>query len=279
VLYATTGIGNVFALDAASGKILWHVHPGGPLRGAPTIANGNVYVISQDNQIFALKIETGETLWTSAGTVETAGVFGAAAPAAARGTVIAGFSSGELNAYRYENGRIVWQDALSRTSMSTSVSSLSDIDADPVVDQGRVYAIGKGGRMVALELVTGQRLWELNIAGIATPWIAGDWLFVTTDDARLLCIQASTGKLRWSAQLQRWRKPDKKIGQIIWTAPVLAGGRIIIANSEGQVVNVDPSTGRVGGKIDIKEPVYLPPIVANNMLYVLDFKGRLHAWR
>ena len=31
-------------------------------------------------------------------------------------------------------------------------------------------------------------MWELNIAGIATPWIAGDWIFVVTDDAKLLCI-------------------------------------------------------------------------------------------
>src|SRR3546814_18790946 len=63
---------------------------------------------------------------TEAGTVERAGVFGSATPAAAQGTVVAGYSSGELTAYRYENGRVVWQDALARTSISTSVSSLSE---------------------------------------------------------------------------------------------------------------------------------------------------------
>ena len=278
-LYASTGVGDVVALDAGTGKQLWRVRPGGPLRGAPTIASGNVYVVSQDNELFALKIDNGDTVWTSAATVETAGVFGAAAPAVAQGTVIEGFSSGELNAYRYENGRIVWQDALSRTTISTSVSTLSDIDADPVIDQGRVYAIGQGGRMVALELVSGQRLWEINIAGIATPWIAGDWLFVVTDDARLLCIQASTGKLRWTSQLTRYRNAKKKTNPITYAAPVLAGGRVIIANSEGEVMNVDPATGSVGGTIKLKEGVNLPPVVANNMLYILDYKGRIHAFR
>ena len=76
------------------------------------------------------------------------------------GTVIAGFTSGDLNAYRYENGRVLWQDALSRTTITTSVSSLADIDASPVIDGGRVYAVGEGGRMVSLDLATGQRLWE-----------------------------------------------------------------------------------------------------------------------
>ncbi len=278
-VYATTGLGDVAALDAASGKVAWHVRPGGPLRGAPTFANGNVYVITQDNEIFALSAATGETLWTSAATIETAGVFGAAAPAVAQGTVVAGYSSGELNAYRYENGRVVWQDALSRTSMSTSVSSLSDIDADPVIDQGRVYAVGQGGRMVALELITGQRLWELNIAGIATPWLAGDWLFVVTDDARLICIQAATGKVRWATQLQRYRKDNKSVGPLQWTAPVLAGGRLILANSLGELVNVDPQSGAVGAKTEVGAPVTLPPLIAGNTLYLLDQKGRISAWR
>ena len=47
-----------------------------------------------------------------------------------------------------------------------------------MIDNGQVFAIGQGGRMVALELITGQRIWELNFAGIATPWVAGDWVFV-----------------------------------------------------------------------------------------------------
>ncbi|MGL1446970.1 PQQ-binding-like beta-propeller repeat protein, partial [Vibrio parahaemolyticus] len=88
----------------------------------------------------------------------------------------------ELNAFRYENGRTLWQDTLSRSVTSTSVSSLADVDASPVIDDNRVYAIGQGGRMVALELLTGRRVWEENIAGISTPWLAGEWLFVITDD-------------------------------------------------------------------------------------------------
>ena len=167
-VYATDGLGDVVAFAAGDGKVLWRAKPGGPLRGSPTIANGVIYVLSQDNQMFALGQDDGKTQWSSSATLESQGVFGVAAPAASAGSVVAGFSSGELNAYRYENGRTLWQDALSRTSISTSVSSVSDIDADPVIEGGRVYAVGQGGRMVALELSTGQRLWEQNFAGIST---------------------------------------------------------------------------------------------------------------
>src|SRR5205823_9503816 len=135
------------------------------------------------NQVYAINEADGSTNWSAAASVEIAGVFGSGSPAVGQGTVVAGFSSGELNAYRYENGRQVWQDALQRTSIRTSVSSLSDIDADPVIDNGQVIAIGQGGRMVALDLITGQRQWELNIAGLATPWVIPDWAFVVTDQA------------------------------------------------------------------------------------------------
>ncbi|MES2420025.1 MAG: PQQ-binding-like beta-propeller repeat protein [Pseudomonadota bacterium] len=278
-LYATDGVGDVVAMNAADGAILWRAKPGAPLRGSPTVANGAVYVLTQDNQVFSLNQADGKVQWVQSGTLETQGVFGVAAPAVSQGTVVAGFSSGELSAYRYENGRILWQDALSRTSVTTSVSSLSDIDAAPVIDGGRVYAVGQGGRMVALELSTGQRLWEQNFAGISTPWIAGEWLFVVTDDAKLVCLSRSNGKARWISQLKRFQNEKKRSNAITWFGPILAGNRLVLTNSRGEINFVSPTDGTVSSTIETKTPFSLPPIVANSTLYTLDQKGKVTAYR
>ena len=278
-VYATSGTGDVVALDLASGSQVWKSTPAGPLRGSPTIAFGQVYVMTQDNRIFALDAATGKQAWDESGSSTQAGVFGVAAPAAGQGTVIAGYSSGELNAYRYENGRVLWADALARTSISTSVGSLTDIDADPIVDSGRVYALGQGGRMAAYELVTGQRVWELNLAGISTPAIAGEWIFTLTDDARLLAIARSTGKVRWITQLQQFRDQKDKEGPIFWTGPVLAGNQLWVASSRGLVYRISSGEGSATQYADLDQPVSLPPIVADNMLYILDDSGRIHAYR
>jgi outer membrane protein assembly factor BamB len=235
--------------------------------------------MSQDNQIFAINTADGAVQWQEAAAVQTAGVFGVAAPAIAQATVVAGYSSGDLVAYRYENGRTVWGDTLSRTSVNTSVSTLADIDANPVIDQGRVFAIGQGGRMVSLELVTGQRIWELNVAGLSTPWVAGEWVFVVTDEAKLLCIARATGKVRWVSQLQRYRKNKSKNGPVTWTGPVLAGNRLILASSEGQLAYVGAGDGKVQGTQELGAPVFLPPVVAGNTLYILDNSGRVSAFR
>src|SRR3546814_404488 len=278
-IYATNGLGFAAALDAETGAVIWKVRPGGPLRGAPTIANDNVYVVTQDNQLFALNPADGSIRWTEAGTVELAGVFGSATPAAAQGTVVAGYSSGELTAYRYENGRVVWQDALARTSISTSVSSLSDIDADPVIDNERVYAIGPGGRMVALALNTGQRLWEINIARISTPWVAGEWIFVVTDQGQLLAVVRSSGRVKWMTQLPSWPDEEDQKGGLCWVGPVRAGERLILASWDGRIVNVSPYDGSIQSTVATKMPVTLPLVVAGSTLYILHDKGQLTAWR
>jgi outer membrane protein assembly factor BamB len=279
VVYATSGSGDVVALDAKTGAQKWRVKPAGPLRGSPTVEFNSVYAMTQDNQIVALDVSDGHIIWQDAAASGEQGVFGVAAPAAGQSTVIAGYSTGELEAYRYENGRVLWSDALARTSISTSVSTLTDVDADPIIDNGRVYALGQGGRMAAYELVTGQRIWELSLAGISTPVVAGEWIFTLTSDARLLAIARATGRVKWLSQLQGFKNPKKKDNPIIWTGPVLANDKLWIANSLGQVYDVDVTNGQPTLFTTLKSGVSEPPIVADKTLYILSNDGRINAFR
>ncbi|MDP3549433.1 MAG: PQQ-binding-like beta-propeller repeat protein [Novosphingobium sp.] len=279
VLYVTNGVGEVASLDAATGAIKWRVKPAGPLRGSPTVAFGQVMVMTQDNQIVTLNASDGAVLWNANASVGQTNVFGVASPAAGQGTIVAGYSSGELVAYRYENGRELWADALARTSIATSVSTLTDIDADPIIENGRVYALGQGGRMAAYELVTGQRIWELNLAGISTPAIAGDWIFALTDEAKLLCIAKSNGKVRWMTQLQRFKNEKKKKNPILWTGPILAGNRLWVANSRGEVMTASVTDGTASRFTELGSGVTLAPVVANQTLYILDDGGKITAFR
>jgi len=132
---------------------------------------------------------------------------------------------------------------------------------------------------VAMDLITGQRVWELNAAGSATPWVAGDWVFVVTDQAQLLCIARASGKIRWMTQLKHYRDAKHKKDPVFWKGPVLAGGRLILANSLGELVNVAPETGAIQTTARTGDPILLPPAVAGHTLYVVSESGRLSAWR
>src|SRR3546814_13964663 len=137
-VFATTGWGKVVALDAASGSEVWRTSLNAPLRGAPAVEGDRVVVITQDNQIATLSATDGSTLWESAGTIETSRLLGAATPAIALDTVVAGYSSGELVAMRLENGRPVWQDTVARTGDATPGELVCAIETSPPHHKGRV---------------------------------------------------------------------------------------------------------------------------------------------
>lgn len=279
-VYATSGHGLAAAYDANTGAEVWRTDLSVPLRGAPTVSERNVLVVTQDNQVYALGKQDGSRSWDVVGTVEPAGLLGAAAPAVALDTAIVGFSSGELTAVRMENGRTVWQDIIARTGQTTSLSALSDIDASPIIDDdGRVYAMGHGGRLVALQLAGGQRIWEQNVGGIAQPWLAGDWIFAVSSDGELVAVSKSDGRIRWVSQLPQWRDPEDRKGRITYRGPVLAGGRLWLTSSEGQIIAASPQDGSVTFRAEAGKQFYLGPIVAGSTLYLLDESGRLSAWR
>jgi outer membrane protein assembly factor BamB len=148
-----------------------------------------------------------------------------------------------------------------------------------VIDNGQVIAVGGGGRMVSLDLVTGQRQWELNIAGISTPWVAGDWAFVVTDDAKLLCIYRQNGHIRWINQLPQFEHAKAKKGQIEYSGPVLAGGRLIVTGSNGVLINIDPTTGSFQSQTNVGAGISQEPVVADQTLYIYDDNARLTAFR
>ena len=122
-------------------------------------------------------------------------------------------------------------------------------------------------------------MWELNIAGIATPWVAGDWLFAVTDDAKVMAIARNTGKIRWINQLPRFENDEDQARADQLRGPVLAGGRLIVAGRNG-VIDQRRSGDRRFPEPDQRRRADQPaPVVANNTLYILDDKGRLHAYR
>jgi outer membrane protein assembly factor BamB len=109
--------------------------------------------------------------------------------------------------------------------------------------------------------------------------VVGDWIFVVTDDAKLICVYRQNGHIRWINQLPQFVKAKSKKGEIDYSGPVFAGGRLIVTSSSGALIFVDPATGATQGQTTVGAPVSLSPVVANSTLYILDDRGRLTAFR
>ena len=284
-VYATSGYGVVVALDAASGRELWRFKGSVPFRGAPTVTGGpatpggKVFAVTHDNMMMALDSQTGEQLWDQVGITESSGMLGAASPAFENGTVIMALSSGELVAMRSENGRILWQDSLTASRRLTPLATLADIDASPVIDKNKAYALSHAGRMVAIDMRTGERSWEADVAGVNTPWIAGNFGFLTTIDGQVISVALGDGRVRWVTQLQRFLDQEKRRELVKWNGPVLAGDRLLVTSSHGYVLSVSPYSGKVISGDKMAGGSSTPPIVVDGTLIVLTDNGDLVAYR
>jgi outer membrane protein assembly factor BamB len=279
VVYATTGYGFVHAMSLEDGKEIWMRRIGIPVRGAPTASGGRVFIITYDNQMHALSAANGRTLWSHAGIPEDAGLIGAPSPAVGGGLVVVPYSSGELFALRLENGRMVWGDQLIRARRLAPLSTISEIRGSPVIDRDMVLAIGFSGRIAAIDLRSGRRIWDRDIAGMETPWVAGDFIFLVTAQAEVVCLARKNGRIRWVAQLPRYEDEEEKLDPIHWSGPVLASDRLVLVSSEGYAVAVSPYSGRLLGRIELPEGALIPPVVADGSIYVLSDDGDLVAFR
>ncbi len=279
VLHVATAFGELFALDAASGEILWRQAVGSSLRAAPAVAGGRVFAISSDNRLFSLDAGSGEVLWTHEGIVEPAGLMGAAVPAVSTELVIAAYSSGEIFALRVENGRVAWTDSLILQGRFGAETSLSDIDASPVVDGGVVFAVSRGGNLAAIDLRSGLRFWEQQVSSAQTPWIAGDHLYIVSGAGELMCLQRSDGRIRWVTLLPRYEDPEDREDPIVWSGPVLAGEHLILAGSHGEVRRVAARDGAVVHTETLAGGMLVPPVIADGAVYFLTRDAELIALR
>ena len=278
-LFVTTGFASVYSLDPNDGKELWTSSVSAPVRGAPLVFGDRVFAISIDNKIQALAAVDGSDLWQYTALQEVAGFVGGTSPAGSGEYVVAPFSSGELVGLRLDNGRPVWNESLigSRTE-SRAFGNLADIRGRPVIDRGVVVAMGSGGLLAAVELRSGQRLWERPIGGSQTPWPAGRFLFVITAGADIVAFGRDDGKIKWVTPLTQYLD-DKRRKPVLWGGPVLAGDRLLVVGTLGEMLAVSPYTGEILGKLDVRDPVRLAPIIANRTIYVLTDSGRLIALR
>lgn len=277
-VFVTNGFGDLVALNAADGKAVWSINLGVPVFDAPIASGGRVFVASQDNHFHAYAASNGRELWDHQGISETAGLLVSTSAAVAGQFVVVPYTSGELFAMRVQNGRQAWGDMLTRTGNTTALSSLDDIAARPVIDRDLVLAISHSGVMSAIAVDSGERAWTRDIGGIQTPWVAGDYIFVLNGDNQILCMTRKEGRIKWMTQMPKLLDPqDSDSDPVTWSGPVLVSDRLLLVSSGGKVASVSPYTGKILGEVAIPAGTFLPPVVANGMVYILTDDAQLVA--
>lgn len=267
-IFAIAGTNRIIAASATDGKIIWSKDISSIPISTP-VSDGNlVYVSTNDNKTYAFKEAGGELVFVHSGIVKQTAIFGAADPVIYKNSLLISYSSGEIYCLNKSTGAEIWSQNLNLNKAVTSDFYLNDIDATPIVKKDVVYAIGNGGLMIAADAKTGNILWKKEVAGLSDFWFAGDFLFVINNDNKLLSIHAKTGGIKWISQLPYLAKKNKPETKIIYNSVIMAGDKLLILDTNGEILIASPFNGEIEKTIKVGKEIYNSLAIVENVIYV-----------
>ena len=281
VVFVSTGYGVLHALDPKSGSALWKQELKGSGNGRPSYFDGVVYLVSQDSVAWAIEAATGRIRWQLDHLSDVNNMSGSTGPAISKKLVVFGFGAGDLQAAFRGGGLTLWNATLAGGRSGRAVATIDDIATSPVISGSTVFAANSSGRIAAMHLDSGARLWTAPYGARSPLWPAGGSLFFVNDLGQLMRLDATDGSKVWSVDLPGFvsLRQRKSKDVVPHHGPVLAGGRLLLASGDGLLRQFDPETGAERSAIRLGSGATANPIVADGILYVLCKDGKLRAYR
>ena len=264
-----TSDGEVIALALEDGAIAWRSRVTSEVLSPPVEDAGVVVVRTIDGKLFGLAADSGERLWVYDRVVPVLTLRGTSTPALAQGAVVAGFDSGRMVALDLRNGQQIWETAIASPRGRSELERMVDIDADPVIANGTIYAATFQGRVSALDLYSGDVLWRRDMSSYAGLAVGSRHVYVTDAESQVWALERSGSASVW--------RQDKLRARAV-TAPAVVGRHVVVGDFEGYVHWLDLEDGsfvartRVGGGAIVAQP-----LVIDDVVYVYSSGGRLAA--
>lgn len=316
VVYFGSADGNVYALNANTGGMIWKSAPGGAFSSSPAVANGVVYIGSDANNFFALNAHTGALLWKYAtpSTVDSSpvvadgivyftsyatlyalnastgafiwsgglgGQAGNNSPAIVNGVAYAGSLAGTVKAMNARTGALIW--GITGSNMQVS--------GTPAVINGVVYVVGttsappnQAGFVRALDALSGAQLWEYDLPLgddqqiRNAPAVANGVLYFISNNY-LWALDATTGAFLWQSDLFGYRN----VG-----SPTVANGVVYLGTDVVGFTQTnaffEAHDAKTGAQLWYSETNESSsgnlsvPVVANGMFFAGSGDGNLYAF-
>ena len=280
-LFVTTGFGTVVALDTASGAELWTQDLASYGGASPTVYGDLLYIAARDGAAWAIDTSNGRIKWQVAGPTVAASHTGGPGPAVSDKYAVFPFGTGDVLASFRKGGLRSWSSGLSGARLGLASTQVRDLTGQPVIEGSSVYLASSAGRMAAVDLNTGLRIWTAKQGSQGHILVAGGAIFAVSDAGNLIRLSKDDGALIWSTPLPKFTKKSVKSRAKIHAhyGPILAGGRLILASSDGLIRQFNPADGTLITTVDLPSGAASAPIVVNGTLYVLNTKGDLLAFR
>lgn len=243
VLYIASGDERLYALDALTGRECWSYISNGWIGSSPAVFDGVIAVTSYDTKLHIIDIDIGRKRLDFFVSIRPQ-----ASPSFGGKYLFVSNASDRLNAIDWRKKHLPFEKAAMRLrvqlfnwGMVGSVppekgyvwSLLEDTGfiSTPAVAWGRVYAATSGGKLIAVDEESGEKLWEFDSGSgfEASPSVVNQTLFIGDTDGRLHALDVESGQKLWEFQT----------GDRISATPVVAGGVLFLASWDGSLYAIE----------------------------------------
>ncbi|GAA0367489.1 outer membrane protein assembly factor BamB [Bowmanella denitrificans] len=272
-VYFGTENGDVIALDINTGETLWQAKVKGEVLAKPAVADGLVIVNTGAGIMFALDAESGEQQWLYESEVPPLSLRGISAPTASAGGAMVGTASGKLAVVIMENGQIAWEQAITAPTGATELDRLVDIDIEPLILGGVIYVVSFDGTLAAVELRSGRVIWKRDYRSYRRITMDANNLYVVDADSVVYGLDRRNGVELWSQNSLRGR---------LLTAAEPVGDYLVAGDKYGFLHWFNQSDGKLVARLDVggddeDEGIFAAPVVDGKVLYTLTRDGQLRA--
>lgn len=254
VLLAGSADGIVFALDAASGEVLWETDIDGAIMGIVNVvpagagndaeAGARVYVIEQSYGILhCLDFQTGEMLWQSEPVDRCDG-----SPGVGDGVAVFGSCAAALHIFSSNTGDRLHDVALGGDS---------EVAGGVAVVDGAAYAGSRSGKLVKADVRDGTIVWantDCDDEAFSTPAVSDEWVVFGCAGGTVHALDRDTGQTRWTFGAR---------GTV--ASPVIAGDKVV-ASANGVLFLLALDDGRELWSYDVSDEITAPAVVGRMVL-------------
>lgn len=263
--------GKLVVLNAKDGKMLWKANVTNEILAAPTIHDNTVLALTIDGKLTAFDSKTGKQRWLYEHNNPPIILRAGGAPVVSQGVVIAGFADGRLAGMKLKNGELLWLRTVAIPSGSTKVQRMVDVDVAPVVVDNILYAASYQGKLVAVNIHSGNTLWTHNVSAFADLAIDGDVIYLSDSEGTVWAFNRMEGNVLWKQQNLHARH---------LSPPAVMKDAVVVADAEGFLHMLAKDDGHFLARMKAApSSISAAPKVNGEHIYVYADNGRLQDYK
>ncbi|MBV9231918.1 MAG: PQQ-binding-like beta-propeller repeat protein [Chloroflexi bacterium] len=254
VVYVGSNDGSLYAFDADTGKKRWSHLTGGEITSSPAVTRTTIYVGSRDSYFYAFDAMTGTLRWRF-----LTGDLIDSSPCVVYGVVYVGSNDYKLYAFDAATGKPYW-----------ATSTHYTINSSPAVYNGSIYVGLPDARLYAFDAVSGTLNWSYPTGSWinSSPTVANGFVYIGSEDGTLYAIHANNGTKYWAVS----------IGSQINSSPAVANGTVYVGADDGNLYAFNAMTGKQLWTVSVGNQIHSSPVIANGTVYIGSDNGKLYAF-